>query len=155
VVINRNDHDIQVPCRWRSEVQTLQPHWTRRLLAALAIVASVLGATTVVAPAADATVYDSCTQSRCSAARTANSTWKSMGYPGSRGWYAWPAGRYNFAGGTFFNREGQLPTGYDYQEFDVYPRARGAARDAYRIVVNMDTGVTYFSPNHYSDFYRL
>jgi hypothetical protein len=37
----------------------------------------------------------------------------------------------------------------------VYSRAKGAARDAYRIVVNRGTGVVWFSPNHYTDFYRL
>lgn len=136
-------------------MQTLQPHRTRRLLAALAIVASVLGVTTAVAPAADAAVYSSCTQSRCSAARSADSTWSSKGYPSSRGWYSWPNGQCNFAGGTFYNREGQLPAGHNYQEFDVYPRACNASRDAYRIVVDRTTGSVYFSPDHYANFYRL
>lgn len=136
-------------------MHTLQPHWTHRLLAALAVVASVLGVTTAVAPAAEATVYSSCTQSRCSAARSANSTWSSKNYPSSRGWYDWPNGQCNFAGGTFQNREGQLPAGHRYQEFDVYPRACNASRDAYRIVVDRTNGNVYFSPNHYADFYRL
>ncbi|MFS8097715.1 ribonuclease N [Lentzea alba] len=136
-------------------MQTLQPHWTRRLLAAFAVVASVLTMTVAVAPAADAAVYNSCTQSRCSAARSANSTWKSMGYPGTRTWYDWPNGQCNFAGGTFRNQEGQLPAGHRYQEFDVYPRNCGASRDAYRIVVDRTNGYVYFSPDHYSNFYRL
>lgn len=136
-------------------MHTLQPHRTRRLFAALAVVASVLGVTTAVAPAADAAVYSSCTQTRCTAARSANSTWSSKGYPGSRGWYSWPNGQCNFAGGTFQNREGQLPSGHSYQEFDVYPRACNASRDAYRIVVDRTTGYVYFSPDHYSNFYRL
>ncbi|WP_434442962.1 ribonuclease domain-containing protein [Lentzea sp. E54] len=137
-------------------MQALQPHWTRRMLAALAIVASVFGVTTVVGtPAADAAVYSSCTQTRCSAARSANSTWSAKGYPGSRGWYSWPNGQCNFAGGTFYNREGQLPAGHRYQEFDVYPRACNASRDAYRIVVDRTTGSVYFSPDHYGNFYRL
>ncbi len=136
-------------------MHTLRQHWTRSLLAALAVVASVLGVTTAVAPAADAAVYSSCTQTRCTAARSANSTWSSKGYPGSRGWYSWPNGQCNFAGGTFQNREGQLPSGHSYQEFDVYPRACNASRDAYRIVVDRTTGYVYFSPDHYSNFYRL
>ena len=37
----------------------------------------------------------------------------------------------------------------------MYPRACGASRDAYRIVVDLDTGAVWFSPNHYTDFYRL
>ncbi|GGU24210.1 ribonuclease domain-containing protein [Lentzea flava] len=135
-------------------MQTLQPHRTRRLFAALAVVAAVLGVTTAIAPAADAAVYSSCTQSRCSAARSANSTWASMGYPG-RGWHDWPNGQCNYTGGTFFNREGQLPAGHSYQELDVYPRRCNASRDAYRIVVDHTTGVVYFSPDHYANFYRL
>ncbi|MFD9698760.1 ribonuclease domain-containing protein [Lentzea sp. NPDC059081] len=136
-------------------MHTLPPHRTRRLLAAFAVVASVLGLTTAVAPSADAAVYSSCTQSRCSAARSANSTWSSKGYPASRGWYSWPTGQCNYAGGTFQNREGQLPSGHSYQEFDVYPRACNASRDAYRIVVDRTNGSVYFSPDHYANFYRL
>ena len=136
-------------------MQNLQPHWTRRLLVALAVVASLLSVSLTVAPAADATVYSYCGISRCSAARSADSTWKSKGYPSTRGWYSWPNGQCNFAGGRFDNREGQLPNGHSYQEFDVYPRACGAARDAYRIVVDRTTGQVYFSPNHYTDFYAM
>ncbi|MEU1883341.1 ribonuclease domain-containing protein [Streptosporangium sp. NPDC020072] len=104
---------------------------------------------------ADAAVYSTCTVSRCSDARSAASTWAAKGYPTSSGWYSWPDGRYNYTGGQFYNREGQLPSGATYYEYDVYSRARGAARDAYRIVVNRSTGVVWFSPNHYTDFYRL
>ncbi|MER7212555.1 ribonuclease domain-containing protein [Streptosporangium sp. NPDC000239] len=104
---------------------------------------------------ADAAVYSTCTVSRCSDARSAASIWAAKGYPTSSGWYSWPDGRYNYTGGQFYNREGQLPSGATYYEYDVYSRARGAARDAYRIVVNRSTGVVWFSPNHYTDFYRL
>jgi guanyl-specific ribonuclease Sa len=116
---------------------------------------AVLAMSVFVVPAAEATVYNSCTISRCSAARSADATWESMNYPGSRGWYDWPNGQCNFAGGTFRNDEGQLPAGHRFREFDVYPRSCGASRDAYRIVVDLDTGVVWFSPNHYDDFYRL
>lgn len=135
-------------------MQTLQPHWTRRLFAALAIVASTLGVTAVVTPAADAAVYNSCTQSRCAAAISANKTWASKGYPG-KGWYSWPNGQCNYTGGTFQNREGQLPASHTYQEFDVYPRTCNAARDAYRIVRDRTNGYVYFSPDHYVNFYRI
>ncbi|MBB4913466.1 ribonuclease domain-containing protein [Streptosporangium saharense] len=104
---------------------------------------------------ADAAVYSTCTVSRCADARSASSTWAGKGYPTGGGWYSWPDGRYNYTGGQFYNREGQLPAGATYYEYDVYSRARGAARDAYRIVVNRSTGVVWFSPNHYTDFYRL
>lgn len=127
----------------------------RRLVVMLMALGGIFGTTLVVTPAADATVYNSCTQSRCSAARSANSTWKSKNYPGSSGWYSWPNGQCNFAGGTYNNYEGELPDGHSYREFDVYPRACGAARDAYRIIVDLNTGVVWFSPNHYTDFYRL
>ncbi|MEU7772475.1 ribonuclease domain-containing protein [Micromonospora taraxaci] len=80
---------------------------------------------------------------------------RAKGFPTSRGWYSWSGGKSNFAGGQFYNYEGQLPTNATYNEYDVYPRTQGAARDAYRIVVNRSTGVTWFSPNHYTDFYRL
>ena len=136
-------------------MHTLHQHWTRRLLAALAVVASVLGVTTAVAPAADAAVHSSCTQSRCSAARSANSTWSSKGYPSTRGWNSWPGGQCNYAGGVHQNREGQLPAGHRYLEFDVYPRACNASRDAYRIIVDRTDGTVYFSPDHYANFYRL
>jgi guanyl-specific ribonuclease Sa len=136
-------------------LQRAQLPWTKRFVLTIAAVASMLGMSVVAVPAADATVYSSCTQSRCSAARSANTTWKSMSYPGTRGWYDWPNGQCNFAGGRFYNNEGQLPSTHTYREFDVYPRSCGASRDAYRIVVDLTNGVVYFSPNHYDDFYRL
>ncbi|MFE0387180.1 ribonuclease domain-containing protein [Streptomyces bungoensis] len=50
---------------------------------------------------------------------------------------------------------GQLPSGDTFYEYDVYPRTCGAHRDAYRIVVDSNTGVVWYSPDHYSDFYQL
>lgn len=47
------------------------------------------------------------------------------------------------------------PTNGSYREFDVYSRTCNASRDAYRIVVNINSGAVWFSPSHYSDFYRL
>ncbi|GAA4180457.1 ribonuclease domain-containing protein [Streptosporangium oxazolinicum] len=120
------------------------------ILAAIVSLTGVVGITP-----AGASVFNSCTISRCADARSADATWASKGYPTSSGWYTWSGGKYNYTGGRFYNREGQLPSGATYYEYDVYPRARGAARDAYRIVVNRSTGVTWFSPNHYTDFYRL
>jgi guanyl-specific ribonuclease Sa len=143
--------DVPRPSRWR------------RLLSAVALAFALTGGSlvvpAVVAPtsttAAEAAVYSSCTLSRCSAARTARTGWSSLGWPTSRGWYSWPYGRYNFTGGTFQNREGQLPANATYSEYDVYPRASGAARDAYRIVVNRSTRETWFTPDHYLNFYKL
>jgi guanyl-specific ribonuclease Sa len=134
-----------------------------RLVAGLALVLGLatagLVAPAVVAPthtsAAQAAVYSTCTISRCSAARTARTGWSSLGWPTSSGWYAWPYGQYNYTGGTFQNREGQLPANANYNEYDVYSRARGASRDAYRIVVNRSTKETWFTPDHYVTFYKL
>ncbi|MER7126723.1 ribonuclease domain-containing protein [Micrococcus luteus] len=133
-----------------------RPSWPTRLAIILTTALSLTGLTglTGVVPA-QADVYESCTVARCSDARSANATWAAKGYPRARGWYPWPGGQYNYAGGRFRNRESQLPSGGVYQEYDVYPRERGARRDAYRIVVDPSTGVTWFSPNHYTDFYRL
>lgn len=129
------------------------PAWPSRIAVVLAALVSLVALVGVVP--ADAAVHTSCTISRCADARAARTTWQAKGYPTSAGWYSWPDGRYNYTGGRFYNREGQLPGGATYYEYDVYSRARGAARDAYRIVVNRSTGAVWFSPNHYTDFYRL
>ena len=140
-----------------------RPSRLRRLLSAVAIVFALasgsLVAPAVVVPAhtaaAEAAVYSTCTLSRCTAARTARTGWSSLGWPTASGWYGWPYGQYNYTGGTFQNRERQLPLNATYSEYDVYPRARGAARDAYRIVVNRATRETWFTPDHYLNFYKL
>ncbi|WP_327048942.1 hypothetical protein OG320_14290 [Microbispora sp. NBC_01189] len=137
---------MRTPRRFRSS-------WPARFIALIAAVVSLTAVTGTVP--AQAAVYGSCTISRCADARSVNAIWAGKGYPTSAGWYSWPDGRYNYTGGRFYNREGQLPSGATYYEYDVYSRANGAARDAYRIVVNRSTGVTWFSPNHYTDFYRL
>ncbi|WP_436499409.1 ribonuclease domain-containing protein [Actinokineospora sp. HUAS TT18] len=123
---------------------------------------ALLFAVTLVAPAtASATesgvtsVYPTCAISGCTAAKTAYNGWKTLGFPTARNWYVWPYGQYNFAGGRFYNREGQLPSGHTFYEYDVHPRARGAARDAHRIVRDVTTGVVWYSPDHYSNFYRI
>ncbi|MGW5051846.1 ribonuclease domain-containing protein [Actinokineospora sp. NPDC004072] len=117
---------------------------------------ALLGAllSTLVAPAA-ATVYPTCAVAGCDAARIAYVTWRQLGFPTARGWYPWPQGQYNFAGGRFYNREGQLPTDHTFYEYDTHPRPEGAQRDARRIVRDVTTGDVWYSPNHYSDFYLL
>lgn len=134
-------------------LQRTRLSWPARLTVALAATASLSGMVGV--NPAGASVFSSCTISRCADARSADATWAGKGYPTTSGWYSWPDGKFNFTGGQFFNREGELPSGATYYEYDVYSRAEGAARDAYRIVVNRSTGVTWFSPNHYTDFYQL
>ncbi|WP_027346516.1 ribonuclease domain-containing protein [Hamadaea tsunoensis] len=126
-----------------------------RLVVTLVAVLAGLVATTVVAQPAQASVYPTCTVSRCADARTARTGWSAKGYPTTAGWYTWSGGLYNYTGGRFQNREGELPAGATYYEYDVYPRAKGAARDAYRIVVNRSSGVVWFTPDHYVTFYQL
>ncbi|MFG2052810.1 ribonuclease domain-containing protein [Micromonospora sp. NPDC048930] len=135
----------------------------RRILGAFALLTAMvttgLVGPSVVSPKlaepAHAAVYSSCTMTRCTDARAARSGWSAKGFPTTRGWYSWSGGLCNFAGGRFYNYEGQLPTNATYYEYDVYPRACGASRDAYRIVVNKSTGATWFSPDHYANFYLL
>jgi hypothetical protein len=136
-----------------------RPRLALTLALLVAAIAATLVGPAVIAPGksdtAYASVYGSCTMSRCADAQAARSGWQERGFPTSRGWYTWSGGKYNFAGGQFRNSGGQLPSGATYYEYDVSPRAKGAPRDAYRIVVNRSTGATWFSPNHYTDFYRL
>jgi len=126
----------------------------KRGIAALIAVVAGVGATLVAAPA-QADVYSSCTLSTCTDALTAVSTWNSLGDPTTRGWYTMPDGNCSYAGGEYYNDDDQLPSGDTYYEYDVYERACGAHRDAYRIVDDVTAGVWYFSPDHYSDFYLL
>jgi hypothetical protein len=126
----------------------------RMLVVLTAMVGFVAGGVTVAQPA-DASVFNSCTHSGCAEAYSSNSIWSSKGYPSTRGWVSWPNGQCNYAGGVHRNSEGQLPAGHSYLEFDVTPRACGAARQSYRLVLDRTTGVVYFSPNHYGDFYRM
>ncbi len=127
------------------------------LVAALSLVASPVQAAPAAgsAPAIPATVYNSCDVAGCADAVGAYNGWSQLGFPTARGWYQWPAGQCNFAGGEYMNYDGQLPQGDTFQEYDVYPRSCGAHRDAYRIVVDADTGATWYSPDHYSTFYEI
>ncbi|EWM09976.1 ribonuclease domain-containing protein [Kutzneria sp. 744] len=133
----------------------MRHRWTKRVTLPLTALAMMFGLALVSTPAANATVHGSCTVSGCSAASSADSTWQSLGYPSKRGWVDWPNGQCSYAGGTYYNDDNQLPAGDSFQEFDVYPRACGAHRDAARIVVDMDNGEVWFTPDHYSNFYQL
>ncbi|HWG22980.1 ribonuclease domain-containing protein [Actinospica sp.] len=127
----------------------------KRTVAVLAaVVTAGLGVTLSAGPA-QAEVYSSCTVSGCADAASAVQTWDSLGDPTSRGWVNLSDGECSYAGGEYYNDDGQLPNGDTYYEYDVYERACGAHRDAYRIVHDTDTGVWYYSPDHYSDFYQM
>lgn len=137
------------------EVTLQTRHRSRSIRIAFTLAATAALSGTVAVSPAQAAVYGSCTLSTCSAATSARSIWAGKGFPTTAGWYSWPDGKYNYTGGRFYNREGQLPSGATYYEYDVYSRSKGAARDAYRIVVNRSTGATWYSPNHYTDFYKI
>ena len=134
-------------------------HKNRSLLAILALLLSALvtvGGGVATAPAAHADYYPTCSHHGCAEAYDSTDTWESLGFPSSRGWYDWPpTGTCNFAGGTYRNYEGELPAGHSYLEFDVTPRACGAPRQAWRIVLDRTTGDVYFTPDHYSTFYLM
>jgi guanyl-specific ribonuclease Sa len=132
-----------------------QLSWSKRVAVLVAASASLLGVTVIASPAANAAVYSTCNVAGCDDAASANATWSSLGYPTSRGWNDWPDGQCNYSGGQFSNYEGELPAGDTYYEYDVYPRSCGAHRDAVRIVVDFTTGITYYSPDHYADYYQL
>lgn len=100
-------------------------------------------------------VSDSCDIAGCGDALSAYDGWQQRGFPTRRGWYNWTGGQCSYAGGEYYNNDGQLPGGDTFWEYDVYPRTCGAHRDAYRIVVDADTGQTWYSPDHYTDFYEI
>ena len=57
-------------------------------------------------------------------------------------------------GREFQNREHRLPPGR-YREYDVNPKIRGRSRGAERIVIEQDTGMAYYTGNHYRTFVPL
>jgi len=126
----------------------------KRAIAALIAVVAGLGVTLVAAPA-QAEVYSSCTQSTCADGLTAVSLWESLGDPTTRGWVDLSDGECSYAGGEYYNDDDQLPNGDMFYEYDVYERACGAHRDAYRVIHDVTADTWYFSPDHYSDFYLL
>lgn len=118
---------------------------------------TVLPTSTTAATSATAamSVWPTCSISGCAAAMSAHRIWADDGFPSRRGWYDWPNGKCNYAGGTYRNQEGELPSADRFREFDVKPRACGASRDAYRVVVDMTTGDAWYSPDHYTTFYEI
>ncbi len=129
------------------------------LLAALfaGFVAPTAAAASVAAPSAPTitSVHDYCDLSGCDDALDAYYGWDDLGWPTNRTWYYWGDGLYNFSGGVYKNLEGELPAGDHFQEYDVYPRDEGAPRDAHRIILDVDTGDCWYSPDHYSNFYEI
>ncbi len=60
-----------------------------------------------------------------------------------------------YVGGTVFqNREGRLPQGMVYKEYDVNPKVSGQNRGAERIIIGAD-GVRYYTGDHYRTFTKF
>lgn len=91
--------------------------------------------------------------SRCKIAKTvptkALDTLKSVKTTGKQ-----PPG---FVGGKIFkNKEGRLPSGGKYREYDVDARpASGTSRNAERIVVDENTGKAWYTEDHYGSFREI
>jgi guanyl-specific ribonuclease Sa len=59
-----------------------------------------------------------------------------------------------YVGGTVFqNREGRLPEGGDYREYDVDPHH--GQRNAERIIVDVSSGKAWYTGDHYRTFEPL
>lgn len=64
-----------------------------------------------------------------------------------------PAG---YRGGRLFrNREGLLPKGRTYYEFDVHPLRPGVSRGAERLVVDQNKRFFYYTRDHYRTFTKI
>jgi RHS repeat-associated protein len=55
-------------------------------------------------------------------------------------------------GKAFYNKQGRLPRGGSYKEFDVDVKVQGQQRASGRIVVDMNTGSAWYTPDHYDTF---
>lgn len=62
-----------------------------------------------------------------------------------------------YTGGRVFqNREGKLPQGGKYREYDVDPTPpKGQSRNSERIVVDETSGRTWYTDDHYSTFQEI
>lgn len=57
-------------------------------------------------------------------------------------------------GRTFLNKEGKLPKGVSYKEYDLNKKIQGVGRDALRIVMG-DDGTVWFTDDHYETFWKI
>ena len=56
------------------------------------------------------------------------------------------------SGRTFNNREGRLPPGGRYKEYDVDPVPSQGNRNSERIIVDENTGQAWYTSDHYESF---
>ncbi len=58
-----------------------------------------------------------------------------------------------YVGGRVFeNREGYLPPGGRYHEYDVNPKVKGKNRGPERLVIDQASGKAWYTPDHYRTF---
>lgn len=63
-----------------------------------------------------------------------------------------------YAGGKkFVDKNGSLPSGGDYKEYDIYPKPppNSGGRDAKRIVIDIGTQIMFYTADHYATFVKL
>ncbi len=58
-------------------------------------------------------------------------------------------------GRKFENRDGKLPSGGEYVEYDVDPKIEGVGRSGERVIVDKKTGRAWYTPDHYTTFQEI
>lgn len=53
------------------------------------------------------------------------------------------------------NNKNQLPVEGDYKEYDIDPKISGQPRNAERIVIDVNTGDAWYTPDHYETFIKM
>ncbi|MDH6140278.1 ribonuclease T1 [Kitasatospora sp. GP30] len=70
--------------------------------------------------------------------------------------YRLPDGWHLRGGNGYHDRDGELPSGDGYHEYDVNPRPTATThRDAERLVRDAATGQAWYSADHYADFTEI
>jgi YD repeat-containing protein len=67
----------------------------------------------------------------------------------------WTPPRGYKGGRVFQNREGKLPACGNYREYDIHPYVKGQNRGSERIVVDINTGRAWYTPDHYQTFIEI
>jgi guanyl-specific ribonuclease Sa len=82
--------------------------------------------------------------------------WDTLGFPSGAKWRQIGTNKWLYGGAVHQNREGQLPRSRSYREYDaqIYTRS-GQSRGAKRIVIDINSYAAWYTPNHYTDFYRM
>lgn len=58
-------------------------------------------------------------------------------------------------GRVFQNRDGKLPACGNYREYDIHPYVKGQNRGVERLVVDINTGRVWYTPDHYDTFIEI